>query len=303
MAFSTLQAGLLARQGLEKRVKLYSEKETKLYSDIVGNVITDNQRYMEIAQIGDFSMAASVNEGSGVPYDNWRSPFSKQYTPVMRAIGFQVTEQAAYTDLYGEVAKPAAKISLAMNKTREQVAANLINNMTSTATNFTGPDGKALAAIDHPLEAGTGSNRPSTDIALSISALEQALQELMLQKSHQGDPHPQMGPFILYVPPQLAMLAKRLVASHGQPGTADNDKNVASGSIVKVHVNPYLTSATAWALRSADNREHGLFMLRRVPLTTKMEYDIDRLVYKYVTFEEYVCGNYNWRGFWGTVGA
>jgi hypothetical protein len=43
--------------------------------------------------------------------------------------------------------------------------------------------------------------------------------------------------------------------------------------------------------------------LKRIARQTKSEYDINVLGWKIVTFEEYVCGNYDWRGFWGTTGA
>lgn len=292
-----------AREGLQKTVNLYSEKRTKLFPQIVGNVLTDNQKYMEIAQVGDFGMATPVAEGSNVPFDDFETPYTKQYTVIMRAVGFKVSEQAKVTDIYNIVSAPAAKIALAMDKTMEQVGANVINLMTSTATANAGPDGKALIATDHPLASGTGSNRPATDVAFSATALEQAIQELMTQESHRGDPQPSMGPFNLYVPPALAGVANRVLKSDQQAQTANNDTNWVGGRIASLQVNPYFTSTTAWALRSADNAEHGLFMLKRIARQTKSEYDINVLGWKVVTFEEYVCGNFDWRGFWGTTGA
>lgn len=292
-----------AREGLQKTINLYSEKRPKLYTDIIGHVLTDNQKYMEVAQVSDFGMATPIAEGTPVAYDDITTPYTKQYSVIMRAIGFKVSEQAKVTDIYNIVSQPAAKIALAMDKTQEQVAANIINLMTSTATANLGPDAKALAATDHPLATGTGANRPATDLALSASALAQAVQELMKQKSHRGDPLPAMGPFYLYVPPDLADVANRIVNSRQQQGTANNDTNWVGGRIAKICVNPYFTSSTAWALRSTENAEHGLFMLKRIARQTKSEYDINVLGWKIVTFEEYVCGNFDWRGFWGTTGA
>lgn len=292
-----------AREGLQRTINLYSEKRPKLYADILGHVMTDNQKYMEVAQVSDFGMATPIAEGTPVAYDDISTPYTKQYSVIMRAIGFKVSEQAKVTDIYGIVSRPAQKIALAMDKTMEQVGANVINLMTSTATANLGPDAKALVATDHPLASGTGSNRPATDIALSAPGLAQAIQELMKQKSHRGDPQPSMGPFNLYVPPDLADLANRIVNARQLQGTANNDPNWAGGRIAKICVNPYFTSATAWALRSTEDAEHGLFLLKRIARQTKSEYDINVLGWKVVTFEEYVAGNFDWRGFWGTTGA
>ncbi len=292
---------LLARVGLQKVVELYNEKIPKFYPDLIGETISSKQAYEEMLQSGDFGMAGIVTEGTGVVYDDFQTPYSKRFYPVMRSIGFQVSKQAKYTDLYGEVAKPAKKLAQAMNKTKEQKVANIINNMTSASGAYAGPDGVALISTSHPLASGTGSNRPATDIALGSLALAQGIQELGKTKSHRGDPSPYTGPFLLFVPFDLMDLANRVTFSTQRAQTADNDKNVVGSMISKVHVNPYFTSTTAWGLIDVANNP--LFMLNRLPLATDEDYSIDLKIHKFTIEEEYEANFMDWRGFWGTAGA
>ena len=97
---------------------------------------------------------------------------------------------------------------------------------------------------------------------------------LMAQYSHKGDPMMFSGPFDLFVPPALMSVAERIVGSqnYGVGGAAGgakaNDPNVMDSSRVRVVVNPWFTSSTAWMLRSRNEDEHGLrFITRRMPET------------------------------------
>ncbi len=290
-----------AREGLQKVVTLYDTKPRKYMQDIIGETFTDRQKYMEIAQTGDFGMAAEVNEGTGVPVDDFSTLNAKQYTPIMRAIGFSVSEQAIETDLYGIVRNYAKKIGLAMNKTQEQVAANIINLMADSST--TGPDGQPLLSTAHTLESGTASNTGTVGLALGTPNLETAIQELIKQKGHRGDPMPCDGPFRLYVHPDRAMLAERLVKAQKYPTDNSNQGNPAGARIDSIHVNPYFTSSYAWAVRTMDDSEHGLFMLKRIPRRTKLQDEARLISLFYVCYEEYICSHYSWRGFWGSTGT
>ena len=296
------EMGLLARVGLEKRVKLYSTKQTKIWSGFVGNVFSDNQSYTEIAQLNDFPMAGEVTEGSSVGFSTWRVRFTKQYRPLMRAIGFKWTESANITDIYREVAAPAAKLALSMNKTKEQVGANVLNLGFSTVAANLGPDGLSLFNRAHLLESGTGSNRPTVDIAFNQAGVKQAIQELASQKSDKGDPFPCMGPYALWGPTSLMVDMQTFAASGKVIGSAYNDPNVPKNFVDKVIINPYLTSTTAWGLVTLEETENPLFMLNRIPLRTRNGYDETRLTFRFVTFEEYIASFWGWRGTWGTTG-
>jgi hypothetical protein len=293
---------LLARVGLLDRVKQYGDKMSKYYPELVGEEFKTKQAFEEMLLEGDFGMAPVVDETQPTAYDDFQTPYSKRHYPLMRSIGFQVSKQAKYTDLYGIVAKPAKKLALAMTQTKEQVVANIVNNATNTGSSWLGPDGKPFAATDHPTQTSTAANRPATDLALGYLALAQAIQEMGKTKSHRGNPMPLTGPFRLFVPYDLEDMAARIVGSRGKADSADQDMNAAGKRVVgSVHVNPYFTFTTGWGL--IDTTQNPIFILNRIPLGTDEDYDMDLKVHKFSIEEEYVANFKDWRGFWYTSGA
>lgn len=303
MAMTVQQMGVLARVGVDRIVKNYDENADMLFPKFVGQTFNTNQAYMQVAQVTDFAMANVVSETSAISFDTWRLARTKTYTPVMRAIGYQVSEQANETDLYNLASQPVPKILNAMDKTKEQVAANILNLGFSTAAANLGADSKSLFATDHTQDVGAGRNKATVAVAFSISALRAAITDLMDQDSEKGDPFPVMGPFNLVVPNALSLYAQETANSTKMPGTPNNEPNVAGGLVQSVITNPYLTSSTAWFLLPAKKADNPLFFLQRVARKTRQEYDIDHLIYKFAVFEEYLGSFLTWRGTWGTEGA
>jgi hypothetical protein len=289
---------LLAREGLLTTVKQYQEKIKKYWPQLVGETYNTKQSFEEMLLEGDFGMAPVVDETDPVAYDDFQTPYSKKYYPLMRSIGFQVSKQAKYTDLYGIVSKPSKKLALAMNKTKEQKVANIFINATSTSTQYLGPDSKALIATDHPLASGVGTNRPSVDISFGALAAAQGIQELGLTKSHRGDPSPITGPFMFVGPYNLMDQAYRVFESQMRAETDFHEKNVVGSMVNKIHINPYFTFTNSWFF--VDLEMNPVFMLNRIPLGTDEDYDIDTKVHKFTIEEEYEANFKDWRGIWGS---
>lgn len=290
---------LAAREGLLESVKQYNEKMRKYWPQLIGETYSTKQQFEEMLLEGDFGMAAVVNEATPLTYDDFQTPFSKRYYPLMRSIGFQVSKQAKYTDLYGIVSKPAKKLSMAMNKTKEQKVANILINATSTAGTYAGPDGKSLISLTHGTQNGVATNRPATDVSFGALAAAQGIQELGLTKSHRGDPSPVMGPFMFVGPMNLWDQSERVFGSDKQAETPNTNEKNAVGKIVTArHCNPYFTFTASWFL--IDIEMNPLFMLNRIPLGTDEEYDMDLKVHKFSIEEEYEANYKDWRGVWGS---
>jgi len=299
MARTINSSPLLARVGLLESVKQYNEKIRKYWPQLIGETYNTKQQFEEMLLEGDFGMAPVVNEANPIAYDDFQTPYSKRYYPLMRSIGFQVSKQAKYTDLYGKVAKPSKKLALAMNKTKEQKVANIFINATSTTGAYAGPDGKALIATDHPTAVGTWSNRPATDVSFGVLAAAQGIQELGLTKSHRGDPSPLMGPFMWVGPMNLWDQSERIFGAEKQPETPNLNEPNAVGKIVTArHANPYFTFTASWFLVDID--ENPLFLLNRIPLGTDEDYDMDLKVHKFSIEEEYEANFKDARGVWGS---
>lgn len=298
MARTIASSPLLARVGLLQSVKQYQEKIKKYWPELIGETFNTKQRFEEMLLEGDFAMASIVDETNPIGYDDFQTPYSKRYYPLMRSIGFQVSKQAKYTDLYGIVARPSKKLSLAMNKTKEQKVANILINATATSAAYLGPDGKSLIATDHPTQVGTASNRPSTDVTFGTLAAAQGIRELGKTKSHRGDPAPVTGPFMFVGPYELQDKAYRVFESQLQAETANNDANFVKTMVSRVHINPYFTFTASWFLIDIDMNP--LFMLNRIPLGTDEDYDMDTKVFKFSIEEEYEANFKDWRGIWGS---
>jgi len=283
---------------LQGTINLYSKNQSRNYDSLVNQKIDTKQKYIELLQVGDFGMAPVIDEGTRIGYDDFDTPYSKQYTPVKRALGFYVTEESMESDRY-MVIRNGKQMAYAFNKTLEQVVANyLFNNATSTAAAYVGQDGVALASDSHPLASGVYDNN-TTDVFGPIT-IETAIQTLAAQKSHRGDPMPDMGPFTFVAGTSLMGIGNRVISSSGLQGTPDHDINWAGKQIKAQSYNPYITSTTAWALKSDDWRS---FLIVKRPLSSKTQEDIDFDAVKYVSTTIYLPHYADWRGFQFSAGA
>lgn len=291
------------RKGIDKIIKTYDDGIPSFYPELLGEEITDKQKFYRIYTEGDFGYASTVNEGGASTFDEFQTPYTMDITPLKRQLGWMTSTEAVEGDLYGIIRRAVPKLKYSLRVTMEQAVANQINNMTSTSVPYVLPDGLALISTAHLIQGGTAANRPSSDIAFGYLALEQALQELRDQVSHRGIPMPQVGPFTLIVPNELEGVANRVVNSMQMQGTANNDTNWARRRISNVHANPWLTDANNWALQSSAKDRRVICAVRRRGITMHQEYDIYKDAEVFSVNEIYQLFNKDWRGFWGTAPA
>lgn len=301
MARVTADTTQLHRVGLEDIFAQYNEGMTSFWKDIAPFSMSTTQSYIQFMQEGDFMMAPIVGENSPIADDDISYGNLKQITPVKRGLGFSMSTEAQESDQYGKLANIVPKIKLAFNKTREQAAADRINNATSTNAKFANPDGRPLADNAHTTDTGTASNYLTT--AFGPTALESMVQYMIMTVSHRGDPDPQMGPYDLMIHPSQNFLAERILFSEGQQGTANNDANRIGKRIRKVISSPYFTNSTFFALRNSDKRQQPLAVLERRALKVKTKEDIDLDIIKYRLTEMYVFFERGWRGFHYSAGT
>lgn len=290
----------LHRIGLEDIFAQYNEGMTSFWKDIAPLSMSTTQAYIQFLQEGDFKMANIVGENSPIADDDIFYGHTKTVTPLKRGLGFSISTEAQESDQYGKLSNIIPKIKLAFNKTREQAAANRINNAT-TGGDYANPDGKALAATDHPYDGGTASNL--SHAAFGPTALETMVEDMIMTVSHRGDPDPQMGPYDLMIHPSQNFLAERVLFSEGQQGTANNDSNRIGKRIRKLISSPYFTNQTFFALRNSDKRQQPFAVLERRALRVKTEEDIDLDIMKYRLTEMYAFFERGWRGFHYSDGA
>ena len=290
-----LEPGLNALFGLE--YKRYENQHAEIYS-----TESSDRAFEEEVMLSGFASAQVKAEGSGVAFDNAQETFTARYTHETIALAFSITEEAIEDNLYDRLASRYTKaLARSMANTKQVKAANVLNNAFSSS--FTGGDGKALCADDHPTIAGTVKNELSTSADLNETSLEQSLIDIAAMTDERGLKIAARGVKMI-IPSELQFTAERLMKSQGRTATADNDINavVSMGMVPQGYrVNNYLTDTDAFFIMT--DVPNGLKMFVRSPIKTAMEGDFDTGNVRYKARERYSFGFSDFRGIFGSPGA
>lgn len=281
--------------------KAYDEFPVE-YKDLV-DTFSSRKAFEEDVGISSFGLAAVKPEGQGVQYDTEQQAFITRYTHIVYALGFMVTREAMEDDQYDVVAEKRARgLAFSMRQTKEIVVANVYNRAFNTS--YTGGDGKAMIVSDHPnAVGGTWSNVLSTSANLSEAALEQAHIDIGKWTNDRGLRIAVM-PKSLIIPVDLQFEAERILKSQYRIGTANNDVS-AIVSMSKLpggaKVNHYLTSTTAWFLRT--NVSDGLKLFERRGESFEEDNSFDNETAKFKASCRYSVGWTDPRGIYGSAGS
>jgi hypothetical protein len=294
-ALKELLPGLNALFGLE--YGKYENEHAEVYE-----TETSERSFEEEVKLSGFGAAPVKPEGSAITYDNAQESFTARYNHETVAMGFSITEEAMEDNLYDSLSARYTKaLARAMAYTKQVKAASLLN---TGFTTFQSGDGVTLFNTTHPTVAGgTNSNRPSVDVDLNETALEQAVIDIAAFKDERGLLIA-ARPRKLIVPPSLMFVATRLLETELRVGTADNDLNAlkSNGSIPQGYrVNHYLTDADAWYITT--DIPNGMKHFVRTAMSTSMDGDFDTGNVRYKARERYSFGVSDPLGMYGCPGA
>jgi hypothetical protein len=294
-ALKELLPGLNALFGLE--YKKYENEHVEIY-----DTENSDRSFEEEQKLSGFGAAPVKNEGAAIVYDNAQEAFTARYTHETVAMGFAITEEAMEDNLYDSLSARYTKaLARAMAYTKQVESASLLN---TGFTSFLSGDGVTLFNTAHPTVSGiTNSNRPSTDVDLNETALEQAVIDIAAFKDERGLLIA-ARPRKLIVPPSLMFIATRLLETDQRVGTADNDVNAirSNGSIPGGYaVNHYLTDNDAWFLKT--DVPNGMKHFVRTAMTTAMDGDFDTGNVRYKARERYSFGVSDPLGMYASPGA
>ena len=250
---------------------------------------TAEMRYLGLAQL--------KTEGGQTAFDNSageRYVYNQEHTEI--SLGYAITRKAIDDNLYKTQFAPSnLGLMESFQQTKEIYGANVLNTAT-TYNGSVGGDGVALVSASHPIDGGTVSNTPATQVELNESTLLNAMIAIRTNFKDQAGLKVFARGRKLIVPPQLEPVAIRLTKTELRPGTADNDVNaimMTSGGLPEGYmVNDFLTSSIAWFLLTNID---GLSYMERIKFETDMQVDFvtDNLLVK--GYERYSFGYYNWR--------
>jgi hypothetical protein len=264
---------------------------------------SSSRAFEEEVLVSGFGAAVVKAEGAGVQYDETGEGWVARYNHETIALAFALTEEAMEDNLYEPLSKRLSKaLARSMAHTKQVKAAAVYNNAFSGA--YLGGDGVALLATNHPLQnGGTLSNKPSTDVDLSETALEDACIQIAGWTDDKGIPSA-LQPKSIHIPRQLVFVAERILKSPARVGTADNDLNALSSTGKfpgGVFINHRFTDTDAWFLRT--DCPNGLKHFNRVGIKTKMEGDFETGNVRYKARERYSFGWSDFRALFGSQGA
>lgn len=251
---------------------------------------TSERAYEEEQKLGGFGAAPVKTEGAAIAYDTAQEAWTARYTHETVAMGYSITMEAFQDNLYISPAKRYTKaLARAMKETKEVKCITILNK--AFTSGFTGGDGVVLCSTAHPLiSGGTNSNRPTTGIDLSETAIENAIIQV-------GGWTDERGLLInakikkLVIPRDYQFTATRLLNTVLRTGTADNDVN-AINSMSSIPdgfcVNNRLIDTNAWFLTT--DVPDGLKLFKRMGVEFSDEGDFDTGNKKFKAMERYSAG-------------
>ena len=271
------------------------------------NVRSTKKKTVTDYKLSDFGPLRLKGEGENIIYDDPLFGSEKEYTPVRFGLGYKVTQEMIDHELYGQVDKfERALITSAVNL-QETKAALVLNNGfgTTNDTGFSaaGFDALALFSTAHTrLDGGaTLRNRPSTDVDLGVTGLQNAIVDFHTQNLDDRGRPQLIRPKLLIINPADMFTARELLQSEFKPGTANNEINALREEGLSFLVSHFIGGdADQWFLLGD---QHDLNFIWDVRPRGGMEEDFDSEVIKRKVIEGFFVSHGEWRGAWGTSGG
>lgn len=243
---------------------------------------TSKRNFEEDVSISNFGLLVKKSELGPVTYDTMRQGPSVRYQHITYGLGFMVSRELVEDNLYAEISlKKATMLAFSARQTKEIIAHNVYNRAFNSS--YTGVDGLSLINASHKnVAGGTYSNQLSGNGNLSEAALEQACIDIRKYKDDRGNRINLMLD-ALVLPVELEFEAERILKSPNRVGTTNNDINAlkSMGRFQKgIIVSPYLTSSTAWFIRTNCPEGMKHFKRRSLEFTTDNDWDTENAKFK-----------------------
>jgi len=269
------------------------------------NVRTSKKAVTTDYKMSDFGALVLKGEGNDITYLDPTGTQSQTYTPVRFGGGYKITQEMLDHELYGQMDQLQGRLMKSAIDGQEVTAALIMNGAFGTTNSdgykSTGFDGLQLCSTAHTrLDGGANqANRPSTDVDLSVTALQNALIAFHNWKDDRGRPA-MYQPKKLIVSPEELFTARELTGSEYKPGTANNDINALRDFNLVTMISHYKTDADAWFI---VGDKHDANLIWDVQPRQAMEEDFDAEIVKHKLVQGFVVGFGEWRGWYGSQGA
>lgn len=261
---------------------------------------TSNMAIERTSEMRFLGLAQFKTEGGSIMFDNAagdRYVYNQEHVEL--GLGYAITRRAIEDNLYKDRFDPSnLGLMESFAQTKEILGADVLNSGDTYDPNV-GGDGVSLFSTAHPIDGNTWANRPTVDVDLSESSLENAQIAIRYFPDQAGLRIMARGK-LLIVPPQLKYVATRLLMTELRPGTANNDVNALKWGddySEGFQVMDFLTSPYAWFVKTTIK---GLLYLERRRLDTDMQVDFTTQNLLVVGTERYSFNYFNPRAAYGS---
>jgi hypothetical protein len=186
---------------------------------------------------------------------------NKTYQMSVYGISLVIQYEVLRWDLHGAFGSISKQLAKTAVTRYDLVAYGIFNNAFSTADSaYTNYNSEALCATTHArMDGGTWKNRPTTDIGLSMTAIQTAVTDLRKTPNDRGHFMQAMQPRMLVTTVENEWLANTLLMTGHNPENANMAHNNAKAYGMKTHTSPYITTSTYWFML-ADKSDYRIKM-------------------------------------------
>jgi len=243
--------------------------ESPQFKDLV-RIIPSKDSYNKFAGFTGVGLVPKKTKGVNAIFATPVQKVAKTFTSDTFSLGVRIEKEAFDDDKSGNLRQIPAMLGDSANATIETgIAAMLLDRMQTAA--YTGPDGKVLAATDHPLygssSSTTYSNRPTANVDLSVSAIEAAIPALRTTKNDQGISTGMKARYLACHPDNWAMIIQ-LLQNQDKAGTTQRDTNAIKTLGLTPILLEHATDSDAWAIMT-DKQKHQIMLVMREAISTK----------------------------------
>jgi hypothetical protein len=239
--------------------------------------------YHEFPVLYGMGAAPEIPDGTAITYQSGGVIFIQRVVYKVYGLAFALTrvlvedgDHIRIGSIYSE------HLAQSYIETEEVLCANIINRAYNAA--FTGGDGVALGATNHPIIGGTYSNILTTPAALSQTSLEQMLVQIRNAVDYNGK-RIRLTPLKIVTGPSNVFQAEVLLKSVLRANTANNDVNpiLSLKMLSEGQANlSRLTSTTQWGIQTdCAGKSPGFVMMTRRRQSKRMEGDFETDSMKY----------------------
>lgn len=236
---------------LEDVTYMYYDEWPLAYPGLYKVMDTDKP-FINFTGVGPLGLPVEFEAGNSIHFDDLTELYDKKFTARFFGLGVEYHRSTIDDDKFGIFNDSAAALAKAFRLGDEIIAAEIMDNSTSTSqTRYTSADGAAIHSASHLLADGvsTWTNVLSGNADMAIASVQSAM--LVLEDTPDDENNPMMivGDQLIY-PSALRFTARKLLESVDHPETADRSTNPLGGDNITGFRWPYLTDTDAWAVAS-----------------------------------------------------